>query len=274
MIEPDWVLKTVDQNIIENIIKEFKVPEIFARVLANRNLTNVSESTKFMSTDLNQLHSPFLMNNMETAVDRVMTQLDKKKRILIFGDYDVDGICSSALLYMFFKSLGGDVQFYIPHRKIEGYGLSKKGIEYAQHIGADLLITCDCGISSIHETEYANRKNIDIIITDHHKQGSILPKAHSILNPNQINCNYPFKGLCGAGVAFKFITAICIRKKLDLKIALKYCDLVSVAIAADVVPMLDENRNIMDYGIRQPKFMVVKMEPVIKLEVTLALRKQ
>ena len=250
MIEPQWVLKSVDQSVIENIIREFDVPEVFARVMALRNITNRSQSQEFFYTDLNQMYDPFLMLDMDKAVDRVITQLENKKRILVFGDYDVDGTSGTSLLYLFLKSIGGDVQFYIPNRELEGYGVSNTGIDYAESIGADVFITCDCGITAIAETEYANSKGIDVIITDHHKQGDELPKAHSILNPNRRECTYPFKGLCGAGVAFKLATAICKKLDLDPELAWKYCDLVTVAITADIVPVIDENRIIVNHGMK------------------------
>ncbi len=250
MIEPQWVLKSVDQSVIEGVIREFDVPEVFARVMALRNITCRTESRNFFYSDLNHLHDPFLILDMQKAVSRIIRQLENKKRILVFGDYDVDGTSGTSMLTLFLRSIGGDVQYYIPNRELEGYGVSTKGIDYAENIGADVLITCDCGISAIEETEYANSRGIDVIITDHHKQGEKLPEAFAILNPNRNDCTYPFKGLCGAGVAFKLATAICSQMELDPELAWKYCDLVTVAITADIVPVIDENRIIVNHGMK------------------------
>ncbi|MAJ43480.1 MAG: single-stranded-DNA-specific exonuclease RecJ [Candidatus Marinimicrobia bacterium] len=247
----NWQIKKSLKDEVNQIINEFNVPESIAIIMAQRGIIDRKISKDFFYPNLKKLHNPFLMLGMEKAVNYIKELAENNKSIVIFGDYDVDGTTATSTLYLFFKSIGVDVYFYIPNRINEGYGLSRLGIDFAINIGADLLITCDCGITAIDEVEYANTQNLNIIITDHHKQGSILPKAYSIINPNQDECTYPFKGLCGAGVALKLILAICKKMEIDESKALEYTDIVTLGIAADIVPIVDENRIIAADGIRR-----------------------
>jgi single-stranded-DNA-specific exonuclease len=246
-----WEIKKTSKDFLQQIIDEFKLPKSIATIMAQRGIINRDNSRNFFYPDLSNLHDPFLMLGMEKSVNYIQKLIEDKKTILLFGDYDVDGTTGTSTMFLFFKSLGVDVHYYIPNRMNEGYGLSEKGIDFAVDIGAELLITCDCGITAFDKVDYANSKGLNVIITDHHKQSELLPEAFSIINPNQNNCNYPFKGLCGAGVALKLILAICRKMGLPDEKALKYTDLVTLGIAADIVPMIDENRIIAKDGIRR-----------------------
>ena len=209
MTETDWILKTVDEDCVTEIAELFKLPPIIARVMSLRGINSKIDSKDFFHPDINQLHDPFLMADMDKAVERILSVFLDKQTILIFGDYDVDGTTSAAFLTLFFRSINIEAHYYIPSRLNEGYGVSKQGIDYAKYIGADILITCDCGINAYDEVAYANENNIDVIITDHHKAGDSVPEAQAVINPNRRDCSYPFKGLCGAGVVFKLALAIC-----------------------------------------------------------------
>ncbi len=245
-----WKYKPFDKLVVKSIADEFSVPLIIAKIMFIRGVVNRTISRNYFFADSQSLHSPFLMKDMEKAVVRLHQQIQSGESILVFGDYDVDGTSGTSLLYLFMKSLGVDAHYYIPNRETEGYGLSIKGIEYAKYIGASLLITCDCAINAFNQIEYANELDIDIIITDHHKPENTLPKAFAILNPNRYDCNYPFKGLCGAGVAFKFALAYCEKYKENPELAWEHSDLVAIATAADLVPLIDENRIIVREGIK------------------------
>jgi single-stranded-DNA-specific exonuclease len=189
------------------------------------------------------------MQDMDKAVERVLTNINSGKPIMVFGDYDVDGTTGAASLYLAFQKFGADVTYYIPDREKEGYGLSYHGIEVAKDIGIDLIITCDCGINAFVQVDFANEQNIDIIITDHHTTDTELPKAHAILNPKREDCEYPFKGLCGGGVAFKLITAIGNELNIPLTDYEEIIPLITLGTAADVVPIKDENRVIVHHGL-------------------------
>ena len=247
----NWEIKKTSKDDLNHIINEFKLPESIAIIMAQRGILDRNISRNFFYPDLDKLHDPFLMLGMEKAVNYIEELIQNKKTILLFGDYDVDGTTGTSTMYLFFKSIGVDVHYYIPDRMNEGYGLSELGIDFAVKIGAKLLITCDCGITAVDKVDYANSKGLNVIITDHHKQSDILPDAYSIVNPNQNDCNYPFKGLCGAGVALKLILAICQKMGYPKEKALKYTDIVTLGIAADIVPMIDENRIIAADGIRK-----------------------
>ncbi len=250
MNEAKWQFKKVDTDVVRHLIDEFDLPEIYARVMALRGISSRVDSRRFFYPDIEQLHDPFLMKDMDTAVDRILDHLRMNRRFLVFGDYDVDGTTGTALLYLFLQSVGGDIQYYIPSREMEGYGLSKSGIDYAKNIGADLLITCDCGINDGVQIEYARQLGIEVIVTDHHRPDMELPNAFAILNPKQLDCPYPFDGLCGAGVAFKLVLALCQKGEIDPKLAWRHADLVALGIAADLVPLVDENRVLVSRGLK------------------------
>ena len=251
MIEPKWKLKDVDEKSVLSIADTFNLPQTIARVMSVRGIASRENSRTFFYSDIDQLHDPFLMRDMKKSVDRLLIAVENKETILVYGDYDVDGTTSAAFLTLFFRTLDVDIHYYIPSREKEGYGLSNQGIDYAKYIGADILITCDCGIVDYDEVSYAKEKGLDVIITDHHKPGEKLPEAYAIVNPNQKDCNYPFKGLCGSGVVFKLALAICEKGGIDIEKAWEHSDIVTLGIAADLVPIKDENRIIVQRGIQQ-----------------------
>ena len=244
-----WSLLNPDQNTVSSVKKAFRTSEVIARVLANRNILNPNLARPFFTPNLDMLHNPYLMQDMDKAVKRVLTNINSGKPIMVFGDYDVDGTTGAAALYLAFQKFGADVTYYIPDREKEGYGLSYHGIEVAKDIGIDLIITCDCGINAFVQVDFANEQNIDIIITDHHTTDTELPKAHAILNPKREDCGYPFKGLCGGGVAFKLITAIGNELNIPLTDYEEIIPLITLGTAADVVPIKDENRVIVHHGL-------------------------
>ena len=246
-----WKIKQPSQDQIASLKKEFNTSEIIAKVLANRGIESLKSSHNFFNPSNDQLHDPFIMKNMDIAVDRISKNIQNQKPILIFGDYDVDGTTGASLLYLGLKDLNAIVEYYIPHREKEGYGLSTGGIDYAQSIGADLLITCDCGINAFKPVDDAADQGIDVIITDHHIPDKKLPNAYAVLNPKQKGCEYPFKGLCGCGVAFKLISALSEQSEIDQNLGLNYLDLVALATSADMVPILDENRVLVHCGLDQ-----------------------
>ena len=244
-----WSLLNPDQNTVSSVKKAFRTSEVIARVLANRKILNPNLARPFFTPNLDMLHNPYLMQDMDKAVERVLTNINSGKPIMVFGDYDVDGTTGAAALYLAFQKFGADVTYYIPDREKEGYGLSYHGIEVAKDIGIDLIITCDCGINAFVQVDFANEQNIDIIITDHHSTDTELPKAHAILNPKSEDCEYPFKGLCGGGVAFKLITAIGNELNIPLTDYEEIIPLITLGTAADVVPIKDENRVIVHHGL-------------------------
>ena len=246
-----WKIKQPSVDHVASLKKEFNTSEIIAKVLANRGIESLKSSHDFFNPSNDQLHDPFMMKNMDIAVNRISKNIQNQKPILIFGDYDVDGTTGASLLYLGLKDLNAIVEYYIPHREKEGYGLSSGGIDYAHSIGADLLITCDCGINAFEPVDYANEHEVDIIITDHHIPDKKLPNAYAVLNPKQKGCEYPFKGLCGCGVAFKLISALSEKSGIGQNVGLNYLDLVALATSADMVPILDENRVLVHGGLDQ-----------------------
>ena len=246
-----WKIKQPSEDHVASLKKEFNTSEIIAKVLANRGIESLKSSHDFFNPSNDQLHDPFMMKNMDIAVNRISKNIQNQKPILIFGDYDVDGTTGASLLYLGLKDLNAIVEYYIPHREKEGYGLSSGGIDYAHSIGADLLITCDCGINAFQPVDYANEHGVDIIITDHHIPDKKLPNAYAVLNPKQKGCEYPFKGLCGCGVAFKLISALSEKSGIGQNVGLNYLDLVALATSADMVPILDENRVLVHGGLDQ-----------------------
>lgn len=251
MLNKRWTLKKIEDDYqVILLADQLKISEVIARLLVLRNITNFNLAKSFFRPSLNMLYDPFLMDGMETASYRIIKALAENQLICVYGDYDVDGTCSTALLYMFLKELGANVEFYIPQRLTEGYGLSIVGIDSIKSKGASLLITVDCGITAVEETAYASKVGIDTIICDHHQPKDKLPPALAVLDPIKPGCNYPFKYLSGAGVAFKLTQGISERiGKKDLPF--KYLDLVALAGAADIVPLIDENRILVKEGLEQ-----------------------
>jgi single-stranded-DNA-specific exonuclease len=245
-----WKIKTPDTSLVFRLTEEFKTSEIIGRVLANRDIESLESSRSFFDPKLSQLHDPFLMKDMDIAAGMVAEKVKSGGRIFIFGDYDVDGTTGSSALFLFLTSLECDAKVYIPDRIKEGYGLSREGIDVAKDWGADLLISCDCGINATDEVAYANDQNLEVIITDHHMADENLPEANAILNPKQPDCSYPFKGLCGGAVVFKLIQAVSQLLELDDDLVHQYIDLITLGTAADIVPLTDENRIIVKHGLK------------------------
>ena len=245
-----WKIKTPDTSLVFRLAEEFKTSEIIGRVLANRDIESLESSRSFFDPKLSQLHDPFLMKDMDIAAGMVAEKVKSGGRIFIFGDYDVDGTTGSSALFLFLTSLECDAKVYIPDRMKEGYGLSREGIDVAKDWGADLLISCDCGINATDEVAYANDQNLEVIITDHHMPDENLPEANAILNPKQPDCSYPFKGLCGGAVVFKLIQAVSQLLELDDDLVHQYIDLITLGTAADIVPLTDENRIIVKHGLK------------------------
>ncbi|MCF8278355.1 MAG: single-stranded-DNA-specific exonuclease RecJ [Flavobacteriales bacterium] len=251
MLETEWKYAELpDPAQVSELCEHLGVKEDVAQLLINRGITNFDEARSFFRPSFSDLHDPFLMKGMDKAIERIEQALGNGEKTLIFGDYDVDGTTSVALVYSFFKDFG-QVDFYIPDRYKEGYGLSIAGIDYAKANGISLIITLDCGIRAIDKVAYANKLGIDIIICDHHLPGAELPAAYAILDPKQADCNYPYKELCGCGVGFKLLQAFCEKNNEDLQKLTAKLDLVSVAIAADIVPITGENRILASFGVRQ-----------------------
>jgi single-stranded-DNA-specific exonuclease len=246
-----WKIKDVDDDYsVKSLADSLNISDILSRLLIQRDVKTFSQAKYFFRPSLDSLYDPFLMHGMEIATLRVIKALTENQLIMIYGDYDVDGTCSTALLYMFFKELGAAVDFFIPKRLTDGYGISKTGIDYAKEVGASLIISVDCGITAVDETEYAKSLGMDVIICDHHQPKDSIPDAYAVLDPLQPECSYPFPYLSGAGVAFKLAQGVSERiGKRGLP--LKYLDLVALAGAADIVPLIDENRTLVKEGLEQ-----------------------
>ncbi len=234
---------------LHHIKNQLGVNDLLAQLLYDRSLINQEDIERFINPDLDQLHSPFLMKDMDRAVERIMKALRDGENILVYGDYDVDGITGVSLLYEALFDLGGKVSFYIPDRINEGYGLSKEGMRLARERGIDLILTVDCGVTAVEETRFANEIGLEVIICDHHEPGKFLPEAVAVLNPKRKQCNYPFKDLAGVGVGFKLIEALYADLGYERKELEKYLDLAALGTAADIVPMIDENRVLVKYGL-------------------------
>lgn len=246
-----WKIKDVsDELSMQRLTDSLNISPILARLLVLRDIKTFGQAKQFFRPSIESLYDPFLMDQMESATTRVITALTENQKICIYGDYDVDGTCATALLYMFLKELDANVEFYIPRRLEEGYGLSTSAIDSVKEKGTQLMIAVDCGITAIVETDYANQLGIDVIICDHHQPKDEIPRAFAVLDPLKPGCNYPFKYLSGAGVAFKLAQGLCERiGKRGLP--LKYLDLVALAGAADIVPLVDENRILVNEGLNQ-----------------------
>ncbi|MEN9697660.1 MAG: single-stranded-DNA-specific exonuclease RecJ [Bacteroidota bacterium] len=268
-MEKRWNLLMADQAQVRNLKDALKIHPILCELLVQRGITDYDAAKQFFRPSLDHLHDPWLMKDMRKAVDRVNKAFKAKQKILVFGDYDVDGTTSVATLYQFLKQLSPHIEYYIPHRYKEGYGISKIGIDYAKENGFDLIISVDCGIKSIELIAYAKTMGIDFIICDHHLPDNELPPAVAILNAKQVDCTYPYKELCGCGVVFKLITALAQEHQLPDNSYLQYLDLVATAIAADIVPITDENRTLAYFGVQK-----VNENPSPGLKALMELAKQ
>ena len=231
--------------------KEIGISPILCKLLLERGITSAAEAKRFFRPQLNELHDPFLMKDMSAAVNRLNIAMGKKERILIYGDYDVDGTTAVALVYKFLRQFYSNIDYYIPDRYNEGYGISKKGIDYAYETEVKLVIVLDCGIKAVEEIEYAKEKGIDFIICDHHVPDKVLPDAVAILNPKRLDSTYPYNHLSGCGVGFKFMQAFAINNNIESHQLTSLLDLVAVSIASDIVPVMGENRVLAYHGLRQ-----------------------
>ncbi|SFR37163.1 exonuclease RecJ [Robiginitalea myxolifaciens] len=248
--ETRWTFKTPpDQASSENLAAALGVSPSIAGLLVQRGITSFEEARLFFRPQWEHLHDPFLMKDMETAVTRIQEALNAGERILVYGDYDVDGTTSVALMTTFLRARDAEVAYYIPDRYKEGYGLSMSGIDFAEDNGFTLIIALDCGIKALEQSAYASAKAIDLIICDHHRPGPELPLADAILNPKREDCKYPYKELCGCGVGFKLIQALQRHMGLPETLLYPYLDLVAVAIGADIVPITGENRILAKLGL-------------------------
>ncbi len=249
MMKKRWNILTADEEKVKALHQSLKVHPVLCKIFVQRNIETFEQAKKFFRPELTELHSPWLMKDMEKAVARIITAINDDEKILVFGDYDVDGTTSVASMYQFLKKLHSNLDFYIPHRYREGYGVSKAGIDFAKENGFTLIISLDCGIKSAYLIAYAKELGIDFIVCDHHLPDDILPPAVAILNPKQKDCYYPYKELCGCGVGFKLMTALAEKMNLPPESAFEYLDLLATAIAADIVPMTGENRVLAFHGL-------------------------
>lgn len=244
-----WQIFEPDKNKIEEIKSKYKVNQLLATILANRNILEEEDIRLFLNPTRNDFYNPFLITDMDIAVNRIIKAIENKENITIYGDYDVDGITSITVLKSFLNDIGVETNTYIPNRLIEGYGLNKEAINKISKKGCNLMITVDCGISAIEEIEYANSLGIETIITDHHEAGNEIPKAIAVIDNKRKDSKYPFRELAGVGVVFKLIQAIGITLKLKEESYLKYLDIVCIGTISDIVPLVDENRVIAKLGL-------------------------
>ena len=246
-----WEVKKTEINTVKKLAKDLGVSNVVAKLLTLRGINTFDEAKIFFRPKLCHLHDPFLMKNMHKAVKRLEEAITKNQKILVYGDYDVDGTTSVAMMYSFLKKYNKNVEYYIPCRYKEGYGVSLRGIDYAHENKVSLIITLDCGIRAEEQINYAKKVEIDFIICDHHTPSDELPDAIAILNPKQFDCKYPYKHLSGCGVGFKLVQAYCIKNNISFNEILQYLDLLAVSIGADIVPMTGENRVFAFYGLQQ-----------------------
>ena len=231
--------------------KELGINPVLGKLLLERGITSAAEAKRFFRPQLNELHDPFLMNDMSIAVERLNQAMGRKERILVYGDYDVDGVTAVALVYKFILQFYSNIDYYIPDRYEEGYGVSKKGVDYAAETGVKLVIVLDCGIKAVDAIAYAKEKGIDFIICDHHVPDEMLPPAVAILNAKRLDSTYPYEHLSGCGVGFKFMQAFALNNGIDFHQLTPLLDLVAVAIASDIVPIMGENRVLAYHGLKQ-----------------------
>lgn len=244
-----WQYYEQDKEIVNKIAEEHGISTLLAKILVNRGIIDSKQIKVFLEPQRHDFHNPFDMLDMGMAVNRIIEAINNKEKTIIYGDYDVDGITSITVLKKFLNERGLDVDYYIPNRLEEGYGLNKEAIEEIAKKGYKLMITVDCGISGVEEVELANSLGIETIITDHHEQLDVLPNAYAIINPKRRDNTYPFRGLAGVGVVFKVIQAISMKLNLDEKEYLKYLDIVCIGTISDIVPLVDENRVIAKLGL-------------------------
>ena len=251
-MENRWSAKTLPNlEIVARLSQEINVPEHIATILVQREIDTFEKAKQFFRPSLTDLHDPFLMKDMDVAYSRIKTALQNQEKMMVYGDYDVDGTTAVSIVYSYFKTLNQNIEYYIPDRYKEGYGISRIGIDFAAENYISLIIALDCGIRSNELVDYANSKGIDFIICDHHLPGETLPKAKAILNPKRSDCTYPYKELSGAGIGFKLIQAYSKKEGFSEEKILDYIDLVAVSIASDLVDMRGENRTLAYFGLKK-----------------------
>ncbi len=246
-----WTLKEIpEKERITQLASELSIEKPLAKILLQRGISTFNEAKKYFRPSLEDLHDPFLMKDMDVAVNRIETAIANNENILIYGDYDVDGTTAVSLVSSYLKTYYPNISTYIPDRYEEGYGVSFQGIDFAEDNDFSLIIALDCGIKAIEKVAYATEKNIDFIICDHHKPGKEIPKAVAVLNPKRTDCKYPYDELCGCGVGFKLIQALGSKRNQTIQDLTPYLDLVATAIGADIVPMTGENRTLAYFGLQ------------------------
>jgi len=251
-MEKRWVVKEMgDPAVIKQLARALGVSESLANLMVQRNIASADEAHAFFNPSLDYLHDPFLMKDMNIAVDRISAAVKKNERILVYGDYDVDGTTAVALMYSFLKDQYSNVEYYIPDRYKEGYGVSIQGIDFAYQNNCKVVITLDCGIKAVEKVKYARSKGLDVIICDHHYPGEEIPKALAVLDPKQPSCSYPYKDLSGCGVGFKLVHAYSRVHGIPFSKISHYLDLVAVSIASDIVPITGENRVMAYFGLKR-----------------------
>ena len=249
----NWKIKELtpeEQTAAERLSAELEISPVAGRILAGRGIRTAAEARAYIRPSLDSLHDPFLMQDMGAAVDRLCRAIDDHERIMVYGDYDVDGTTAVALMYSFLRTQTDNLIYYIPDRYTEGYGISTKGIDTAKEKGCTLVIALDCGIKSVEKMQYAKSLSVDFIICDHHTPGDIIPEAVAVLNMKRADCHYPFKELSGCGVGFKLAQAYALRRGIDMTEVYRLLPLLAMSIASDVVPVTGENRILAFYGLR------------------------
>ncbi len=247
--EKIWVLSKINKNEVDELARKAGISKLLAKIFLSRGMNDAESIRQFLEPSMGELHDPFLMKDMDKAADRIIEAINKKQKIIVYGDYDVDGITGTSILADFLARAGISADFYIPDRIEEGYGLSAGAIDKIKEQGADLIVTVDCGVTAVDEVDYVSKLGMDIVITDHHECKPVLPKACALVNPHRPDCNYPFKELAGVGVVYKLITALCLKMGLG-DMYNRYLDLVAVGTVADVVPLQGENRVIVKHGLK------------------------
>jgi len=262
-----WEFAQPDEDIRISVLEQkLGVPAKIAELLAIRGIETYDEAKLFFRPTIDRIHDPFLMKDMDLGAERLALAIRNGEKVLVYGDYDVDGTTATSCLYIFLKEFGVDVDYYIPHRFKEGYGINPEGIKYAEEHGCHLIVSVDCGITAIKEALVAKEKGIDLIICDHHNVGDEIPDAIAVLDPKRPDCTYPFDGLSGAGVGFKLIQGTIIKLGLPKKVAYQFLDLVAISIASDIVPIVDENRILMKEGLQ-----MIRKKPRVGIKALLDL---
>ncbi|MBI5598541.1 MAG: single-stranded-DNA-specific exonuclease RecJ [Deltaproteobacteria bacterium] len=255
--DANWKLSPVNKELQDTLGRELDILPVTAQLLINRGLDDCGKASSFLKPDLGNLHDPFLLKDMDRAVERIMEAMRSGEKMAVWGDYDVDGVTSAALLYLFFREIGVDVETYIPDRRSEGYGLNAAGVKALAGKGVKVIITVDCGVSDCEEVIFARSMGVDCIISDHHRIHGDMPSAYAVINPQRADCAFPFKGLAGVGVAFNLVVALRARMRdsgllngevPNLK---KYLDIVCIGTVADMVPLVDENRILVSWGLKE-----------------------